>query len=293
MARLPRRGLGRLGLRGDAQAATPLRQAYPAVAIDAMTWVRHALSLLEDGQVRLRHTSIDNAPDGREVHWNSGWAWAIAGAGRAYQWLHGGPIEHAVEKATLWLNPFAFMIAIVALSSWTARHAGAAAGVFIAAAMALSERIEEGFLPSYVDHHGLLTVCVLGVVLGSVAMGGGLWRERPADSSTLLPVRPSQVPRGRAALGVERRTGPVDQRGVGRASDRPRGFRRASVIAFDFATPRRSARRSVRCAAWRLWGRVGALASLAFLPARVFSGDTGLAPGGQPSALRAGVVRRR
>src|SRR5690349_12676598 len=72
--------VGRLGLRGDAQASTPLKQAYPAVAVDAMTWVRHALSLAEGEGPRLRYTHIDNAPEGREVHWNSGWAWVIAGS---------------------------------------------------------------------------------------------------------------------------------------------------------------------------------------------------------------------
>jgi hypothetical protein len=265
---------GHLGLRGDAEAATPLRQAYPAVAIDAMTWVRHALSLLEDGQVRLRHTSIDNAPDGREVHWNSGWAWAIAGAGRAYQWLRGGPIEHAVEKATIWLNPFAFMIAIVALSSWTARHAGAAAGIFIAAAMVLSERIEEGFLPSYVDHHGLLTVCVLGVVLGCVAMGGGLWREGPADASCLLPRSPSQA---RAGALLSASTGALGL-WISAASVVPTiafaGFA-GMVVAYDWQ--RRGAARgeAFDAHAWRLWGRIGGLASLAFYLAEYFPGHMG------------------
>src|SRR5471032_3003397 len=76
--------VSQLGLRGAAEASTPLKQPYPAFAADAQTWVRHALALEEGKDIQLRHTDIDNAPDGREVHWNSAWAWTIAGAG----WIH-------------------------------------------------------------------------------------------------------------------------------------------------------------------------------------------------------------
>src|SRR5277367_6555866 len=52
---------GGLGLRGAAEASTPLKQIFPASVADAHTWVRHALSLLEGDAIRLRHTDIDNA----------------------------------------------------------------------------------------------------------------------------------------------------------------------------------------------------------------------------------------
>ena len=69
---------GDLGQRPEGRPETPLTIAYPAFAADAQTWVRHALSLLEGDELRLRFTRIDNAPAGREVHWNSAWAWCIA-----------------------------------------------------------------------------------------------------------------------------------------------------------------------------------------------------------------------
>ena len=262
---------GHLGLRGDAEAATPLRQAYPAVAIDAMTWVRHALSLIEGDHLRVRNTVMDNAPDGREVHWNSAWAWAIAGAGRLYQSLRGGPIEHAVEKATLWLNPVAFMVAIVALSSWAARHAGAMAGIFIAAAMVLHERIEQGFLPSYVDHHGLLTVCVLGIVLGAVAMGGGWWRDRAPGSTGVLPASPPQARAGALLSAVSGALGLW----ISAASVAP-AIALAGVAGIVIALESRGAPMARGEAfdgdAWRLWGRVGGLLGLAFYLLEYFPG---------------------
>ena len=82
---------GSLGLRGAAEPTTPMKAIYPGFAADAQTWVRHALALLDGNDVRLRWTTIDNAPFGREVHWNSAWAWAIAGAGK---------LDHAITGTT-------------------------------------------------------------------------------------------------------------------------------------------------------------------------------------------------
>ena len=103
--------VGELGSRTDGVVATPLSMPYTAFAADAQTWVRHALALLEGGETRLRFTRIDNAPDGREVHWNSGWAWCIALAGRLEQWMHGAPLLPSVERAALWL-PSATLIVL-------------------------------------------------------------------------------------------------------------------------------------------------------------------------------------
>src|SRR3954468_19176696 len=145
--------VGKLGLRGAPVATTPLKQAYPAFAADAQVWVQHALSLLEGDKLQLRYTTIDNAPYGREVHWNSAWAWTIAGAGKLHQLFTGQPLPYSVERATLWLNPVVMFALIVLLSAWVTRRAGAIAGVILVIAMTCHERIMEGFFPCYVDHH--------------------------------------------------------------------------------------------------------------------------------------------
>ncbi len=179
--------VGQLGLRGAPEASTPLKQPYPAFAADAQTWVRHALSLAEGSDLRLRYTQIDNAPDGREVHWNSAWAWTIVGAGKVHSLFTGSPLPTSIEKATVWLNPTALLVLIIVFSSWATRRAGVIAGVIIAAAMVCSGRIFEGFFPGYVDHHGLLTVAVFGMMLGAVFMGGGWWRPAIPGKSSILP----------------------------------------------------------------------------------------------------------
>jgi hypothetical protein len=255
--------VGRLGLRGDPQASTPLTHPYPAVASDAMTWVRHALALAEGDEVRLRYTHMDNVPDGREVHWNSGWAWTIAGAGRVHQAINGGAFPDAVEKATVWLTPVALLVAIVVASGWTARRAGLMAGVFVAAAMALHERIREGFIPGYVDHHGLLTVSVLGIVLGAVGMGAGWWRERAPGTRGVLPASPQSV---RAAALFSAASGAFGL-WVSAASVAPAiAFTGIAgiVTALDFGRACVQRGESFDARAWRLWGRAGALGSLLF-----------------------------
>ena len=241
---------GSLGLRGAVEAPTPLKQAYPAFATDAHTWVRHALALLEGDSLRLRHTDTDNALEGREVHWNSAWAWAIAGAGKAYQALNGGSIESSVEKATLWLGPATLLLLIVLLSTWVSRRMGLVAALFLVAAMTMHERLREGFFPSYCDHHGLLTVSVLGIVLGASMMAAGWGRREMARSGAILSavcgalgmwVSAASVIPAIALTGV---AGLATTKLLGRAA-------MARGESFD-------------AGAWTLWGRIGAAGSLAF-----------------------------
>jgi len=264
-----------LGLRGAPEAATPLQQTFPAFAADAQVWVRHALALLEGEGPRLRYTSIDNAPDGREVHWNTAWAWTIAGFGWMDHWLTGRPLPQAVEGVTLWLPSFTLMVLMIIMSAWAARRGGALLGVVIAVAMVGHPRVYEGFFPSYVDHHGLLTVSVLGTVLGAALMGAGWWRATPAGAFSILPRSP-EVARGAAAIAalwgavgmwvsaasVIPPIAIVGLAGVlalvlqGRAA-------RAHGDTFDGDT-------------WRTWGRVGGAASFCFYLLEYFPNHLGL-----------------
>ena len=53
------------------------------------------------------------APFGREVHWNSAWAWTIAAAGELHEAITGLPLPRALERASLWLNPLVLFAWIV------------------------------------------------------------------------------------------------------------------------------------------------------------------------------------
>src|SRR5262249_37172384 len=71
----------------------PLRRSSPYQ--DTYTWTRYALALQEGSERRLRHTDIDNAPAGRDVHWNSAFAHLVADAGRIRHAFTGEPLETA------------------------------------------------------------------------------------------------------------------------------------------------------------------------------------------------------
>lgn len=265
---------GQLGLRGQPEATTPLTQSYPAFAADAQTWVRHALALLEGTDIRLRHTTIDNAPDGREVHWNSAWAWFIAGAGWIDHWLTGTPLTRSVERMTIWLNPATLWVLTLVISAWAARRGGALVGVIVVLAMVGHNRVFEGFFPSYVDHHGLLTTAVFGMVLGAVFMGAGWWHPTGAKSGLL----PTSVEQARAGAIFSALSGAFGL-WVSAASVIPPivivGLMGLLTVLIQ---GRKSAAEGATFAPqlWRLWGRVGGAASLAFYLLEYFPNHLGL-----------------
>ncbi len=268
---------GSLGLRGSPEATTPLGATYPGFASDAQTWVRHALALLEGRDIRLRHTTIDNAPWGREVHWNSAWAWAIAGAGKLDHWVNGTPLPRAVERMTIWLPPFTLFVAMVGFSWWVAQRAGLLAGVFVAFALVGHNRLYEGFFPSYVDHHGLISASILALMLGAFFMGAGWWRESGPAGTGHWPL-PTSLASARSAavfsglggacglwFGAASIIPPIAFVGLaGLLTVLLRG--RQALAAGDRFDP--------EC--WRLWGRSGAAGSLLFYLLEYFPNHLGL-----------------
>jgi hypothetical protein len=45
---------------------------------DPYMWVHYVREMEDSGDWRLHHTTIDNVPEGRAVHWSSGFAWYLA-----------------------------------------------------------------------------------------------------------------------------------------------------------------------------------------------------------------------
>lgn len=267
--------VSQLGLRGAAEANTPLKQPFPGFAADGQTWVRHAISLTEGNGLRLRYTTIDNAPDGREVHWNSLWAWTIAGAGWIHHLFNGTPLPISIERATLWLNPTVLMILIVVMSLMATIRAGVITGVIVTAAMTGSGRIYEGFFPSYVDHHGLLTVAVFGAMLGAIFMGGGWWLPSNKTDTPVLPPSPEIAENaarfsatfGAIGLWVSAASviPPIALIGLS-------GL--IAIVIQGRSAQQQGAKFEARV--WRTWGRTGGGLSLAFYLLEYFPNHLGL-----------------
>jgi len=265
---------GGMGLRGIQEPKTPLQQTSLSFATDAQTWIRHAIALGEGDQVRLRHTDIDNAPEGRDVHWSSAWAWVIAAAGLLRRACTGDPLPLAVERAAIWLNMAVLSLCIVVFSSWVARRAGALSGIVVALGMAGSDRFYEGFYPAYVDHHGLLTAAAFGVMLGAVFMGVGWWQGED-DGHSVLPRSQGAV---RSAALFSAVCGGCGM-AVSAASTIPAivivGTMGLVASLLCWPTMRQGTAR-FDATAWRLWGRIGGAISLLFYLLEYFPNDVGM-----------------
>jgi hypothetical protein len=165
---------------------TPLQRVPQAIAPDGQMWIRYAIQLAESGKWRLRSTDIDNAPDGRSIYWNSGWALWLEACGRVRTMFTGQSLPAAIEDASLWANLPLFLVVMTLASVWTWRRWNGMAGGLMALAMIGCREFYAGFYPAYADHHGLISACVLGVVLGAVFAGGGTWRSGKAVSGVVL-----------------------------------------------------------------------------------------------------------
>jgi hypothetical protein len=239
----------------------PLQRSVPSDYADAQTWVRHALALQEGGGWQLRHTDIDNAPAGREVHWNSAFAHAISVAGRIESAVTGQPLPRATELALAWFNLPLLMLAVIGFSAWVASRAGAAAGVLIAFGMVGHNWFYLGFAPNYVDHHGLLSAATLGLVLGALFMGAGWWMP-VTDAPGLLP---SSRPAARRAALASAWCGGLGM-WISAASVIPTIalVGAGGLAAGWFAHPRATeSGAELDPDLWRLWSRIGAAVSFA------------------------------
>lgn len=256
---------GELGKRGHQGPGpiTPLNEIYPAFAADALVWVRHAVALTEGDDIRLRYTTIDNAPRGREVHWNSAWAWTIVGAGKVHSLFTGQPLRKSIEKATMWLNPLTLLALTIVLSAWVTRRGGVVLGVLVAVAMTCSDRFYEGFFPGYVDHHGLLTVTAFGLMLGGIFMGAGWWQANREGTKTLLP---DSIEKARSAAVFSAICGACGLWVSAASAIPPVALVGIAGVAAIIIHGREAMRAgaSFDGQTWRIWGRVGAAASFVF-----------------------------
>lgn len=252
-------------VRADHPVQTPLQRVRPGFTADVSMWIHHALSVLEGREgPRVRHTSVDNAPFGREVHWNSALTWWLAGLGWGWHQLSGTPIPAAVERAAVWANLPLVIAFIAGFGWWAGRRAGALAGALVAVAIFGHRSIYEGFLPAYPDHHGLIAGGVLGLMLGLLFMGGG-WIKGPAAPPGLSLLPGDEA----AAVRAARWGGFWGGFGlwISTASLAIPLFTVALAGVLATLACRRSLAESgarFHAGVWRAWGRAGAITSLAF-----------------------------
>ena len=163
------------------------------MAFDGYVWNRHAEYLGRNGELRLRKTDFDNAPHGREVHWNSAFAWYLRALGEIYRVFSGNSLRNSISRMSLWANPIILALTLVIFGTLAARRFGPLCGAVVLIGMITTPSFYEGFLPGYPDHHGLIAFALLGLTFGLAWAGGG-W-VRLADGVGIASPRSLQQAR--------------------------------------------------------------------------------------------------
>lgn len=157
------------------------------IAFDGYLWNRHAEHLGGRNGWRLRHTDFDNAPFGREVHWNSAFAWYLRGLGELRRAFTGEPLRNAIFRMSIWANSILLILALAIIPIRVLQRFGPLSGAVVAVGMIAVTNFYEGFQPAYPDHHGIISLTHLGMLLGVVWAGAGWVRKDEAEG--FVPAR--------------------------------------------------------------------------------------------------------
>jgi hypothetical protein len=242
-------------------------------SVDGYQWIMQAQQVVNGRGARIHFVDWDNAPAGRESHWSSGLVWWLAGLAWLDHAASGRPLPLAVETIAPIALPILLALLLLALTPLLVWRFGLLAASLVAAGLVLYQPVSVTFSVGYLDHHGLVAVCALLMVL-FLAAGGAGWRRNPdfpADSlqdsdaflTAWLPERPAarkwfiaSAVAGAAGLWINAATQVPVLMGIGLgAAGMALGMRTASAIARPWVPAP---------TLWRLWGAAGAVASLSF-----------------------------
>ncbi|MDZ4849578.1 MAG: hypothetical protein SGI77_09800 [Pirellulaceae bacterium] len=165
------------------------RLILPSVGIDGCHWVMHTQQMLANDDWRIRSTDVDNAPDGREIHWSHGFIWWLVGLGEIHSSISGLPLPASVEAVSPYANTL-LLVLMIAFLPWCVRwRLGNIAAGGLALAMAGVYPFFEFFLVGNADHHAIAAAGSLVCVL-MIALGGAGWVAQPVwpDTDDPLPL---------------------------------------------------------------------------------------------------------
>jgi len=238
-------------------------QILPASGIDGKWWVLHTEKMLRDGTWRVRHTGIDNSPEGREMHWSSPLIWLLAVLAKLIAAFSSGRAVDHVATAAIFAGPILLFAALSAFAFLVVRRYGWAAAAFGILVIGTSSPILQFFRLGDCDHHGIVSTFAMLGVLCLAAGGGGYQAARGRKDAGARAWFIGGGVASAAALWVSAATEiPVLAGTV------------LGVIVAAFLN-RRCA--DLRPAAhwWSLWGLAGGTAALTFYAVEYFPGHMG------------------
>lgn len=229
----------------------------PGGSMDARWWVLHTETLLKNRDWRVRTTDLDNAPQGREVHWSSSLIWLLAGLSSLLSLFSGQSAHIMVAEAAMIVGPIMLFGSLALISLLLIRRMGWMECLFCSVVILGSHPIFVNFQSGEADHHGLVILCGFGCLL---CFWLGVWGHFPSPSKTSKNHPPLNDNNRKlitlsavcaaAALWISAATAiPIL---VGTAL----GGLLCAIFGGAGKTPTPDV--------WRHWGRVGCLASLGF-----------------------------
>jgi len=171
------------------------------IAFDGYEWCDHAEHLGENGEWRMRYTHLDNAPEGREIHWSSAFAWYLRGLGEIYRHFTGDTLRNSIFRMSIWANPLLLIVALALFATLSARRFGPLCGSVLAIGMITTASFYEGFLPAYPDHHGITAFALMGIIFG-IAWAGAGWVQKSDGTAFIIPTSLKQARHGMIFSGI-------------------------------------------------------------------------------------------
>ena len=222
----------------------------PNSSVDARWWVVHTKKMLRDGSWRVRGTMLDNAPDGREVHWSSFLMWVLGVLAWLRSWGTGGPAEWFVADAAVAAGPLLLVFLLGGLGILAQRALGWRPAIFYLLTLLTTQGVVRTFELGEADHHGIVLAFASACALCLVAGGAGFARRQDEAASHWFMA--SGVA-GSAALWVSASTALPILAGLGAG-----GF----LTGWVFARIKEPS--PIRPDLWFVWGVAGCLGSLGF-----------------------------
>jgi hypothetical protein len=138
---------------------------------DSYAWLAHTRDLLATGGWRLRHTQMDNAPDGRAMHWSHALMWPLHGMARLIMSHTGWPAARAVELAGVWLMPAMLLLLLCLIFPFLATKLGWIPAALFCSSFLSIHGLSGAFYPLQPDHHGIQMFAVIGM-FACLQLGG-------------------------------------------------------------------------------------------------------------------------
>jgi hypothetical protein len=234
----------------------------PHSSVDARWWVVHTRQMLREGVWRVRATPLDNAPEGREVHWSSFLMWVLGGLA----WLRsigtGEPAWHFVTDAALVAGPLLLTVLFAGLFGMAKRAFGLIPAMAFLLILLTANPVLRTFVFGEADHHGIVLAFATGSLLCLLAGGAGFAKKgdvRPARWFAVSGVL------GAAALWVSASTSLPILAGAG-----------AGAFLTGWLGARRKGPMTLQPGLWLVWAGWGSAASVVFYLLEYFPRHMGL-----------------